>query len=78
MSTTDMPDEEELGKDQTMVEPDDPCNSYQWSILFLMILVFAIILTMVECYALFKRRSELLSGFDISILFFFKENSINT
>ena len=68
MSSTDMPD---VGKDQVLVEPDDPCNSYEWSILALMVMVFAILLIVVECFTLFKRRSELFSGFDILLVFFF-------
>ena len=70
MSSTSMPDpEEDLNKD--LVEPDDPCNSYTWGILFLLVLVSAIILIIVECIALFKRRGDLFSGFDIGIIFLF-------
>ena len=70
MSSTSIPDGD-LTKDEILVEPDDPCNSYEWSILFLLVLIIATILIVVECFSLFKRRGELLSGFDILITFFF-------
>lgn len=60
-----------LDDDKALVEPDDPCHSYTWSIFFLLALVIAILLIIVECHALFKRRQELFSGFDIGLLFLF-------
>ena len=70
MSSTKMPDRD-LIKDEIMVEPDDPCNSYEWSIIFLLVLIIASFLIVAECFSMFKRRCELLSGFDILMIFFF-------
>ena len=53
------------------VEPDDPCNSYEWSVMFLLILILASILITIEGCAMFKRRTDLFSGFDIGSIFLF-------
>ena len=53
------------------VEPDDPCNSHEWSVIFLLILILASILIIIEGCAMFKRRTDLFSGFDIGSIFLF-------
>ena len=55
--------------EQDIVEPDDPCNSYQWSIVFLLILTVAIILAIFQCFVMYRRRQNLLSALDIGFIF---------
>lgn len=58
-------------KDQSESIIDDPCNNYEWSLVFFIILILSLMLICLEFYALFKRRSDLFSGFDIAIIFSF-------
>ena len=53
------------------MEPDDPCNAYEWSVIFLLMLILALVFVIIEGHAMFKRRKDLFSGFDIGILFLF-------
>jgi hypothetical protein len=53
------------------IEPEDPCNSYEWSIIYILVLLIAAIVIVIQTYAMFRRRSELFSGFDIGIIAFF-------
>lgn len=55
-----------------VVKPEgDPCNSYQWSIIYLIVLSFAIIFIALEVYILWKRRAEKWNAMDIAVLFLF-------
>lgn len=67
-STTSSRPPEEL---KEWTEPDDPCNSFEWSIIFFLILVLALVFIGLEAHCLYKRRSELFSGFDIGAIFLF-------
>ena len=53
------------GLEKTLVDTDgDPCNSHQWSIIFLLLFVLAYLVMILHLISLFKRRSNL-SAFDI-------------
>ena len=56
--------ETNVGQD-SLVEPEDPCNSYHWSIVFLLILVIATTLVTFQCFVMYRRRQDLFSAFDI-------------
>lgn len=56
---------EENVEQDSMIEPDDPCNSYQWSIVFLLILIMATVLVIFQCFVMYRRRQDLFSAFDI-------------
>ena len=43
-----------------VVEPDDPCNSYEWSVLFLLMLILALTFITIEGVAMFRRRKSIL------------------
>ena len=47
------------------VDPDDPCNNYEWSVVFLLMLILASLFILLEGYTMFKRRRDLFSGFDL-------------
>lgn len=49
---------------QVVNTDDDPCNSYEWSIIFILVFVAAFVVMIVHLVTLFKRRSNL-SCFDI-------------
>lgn len=53
------------------IEPDDPCNNYEWSVMFLLMLILALTFITIESLAMFRRRKNLLSGFDIGVIFLF-------
>ena len=53
------------------MNPDgDPCNSYEWSCLFLFMLSLALTAMVLHLVTLFKRRSNL-SALDILFVIFF-------
>ncbi len=56
---------------QDTIDPEDPCNSFEWSIVFLLILIIASAIILLECHTLFRRRSEFFSALDIGMLFLF-------
>lgn len=67
--TNETPIEEEIGQ-HSLVDPDDPCNSYEWSILYLLLLIVASLGISFECYVMYRRKEELLlSAFDIGCIF---------
>ena len=43
-----------------VAEPDDPCNSYEWSVLFLLMLILALTFITIEGVAMFRRRKSIL------------------
>ena len=57
--------EEKIGQ-HSLVDPDDPCNSYEWSILYLLLLIVASLGISFEFYVMYRRKEDLLlSAFDI-------------
>ena len=59
------------------VDPDDPCNNYEWSVVFLLMLILASLFISLEGYTMFKRRRDLFSGFDLGKLMIAPEQDRN-
>ena len=53
----------------------DPCNSYEWSIIFVLMMVVSLAVMALHMWTLWKRRAEL-SAFDILTIAFFVANFI--
>ena len=66
-SSTSANIETNVGQD-SLVEPDDPCNSYSWSIIFFLVLIIATILVVFHSFVMYRRRQDLLSAFDIGLV----------
>ena len=68
-TTTAYNDILEKGSDtNSNVDPDDPCNNYEWSVMFLLMLIMASLFIALEVYTMLKRRMDLFSGFDLGKL----------
>lgn len=44
------------------IEPDDPCNNYEWSVMFLLMLILALTFITIESLAMFRRRKSSLQS----------------
>lgn len=62
---------DKAGHGQDFGDPDDPCNRYGWSVVYLIILALALLLICLAGFAMYRRRDDRISGFDIGILFLF-------
>lgn len=61
---------EQLSNDlkKSLIDTDgDPCNSYEWSVIFLFVFVMALLAMAMHLWTLFKRRANL-SAFDVLFL----------
>ena len=54
-------------QENIVVEPDDPCNNYEWSVLFLLMLILALTFITIESVAMFRRRKSLQSCCHLSL-----------
>ena len=69
---------EVVDENSTEPVPEDICNSYSWSIVFMIILIIAVIAILIEVWSLFRRRDRKFSGLDICISFIFACTLIQT
>lgn len=60
----------EQGNGELLNSDGDPCNSYEWSIIFFVIMIVAQLIMGLHCVTLFKRRSTL-SAFDVLTVAYF-------
>ena len=49
-------------QENIIIEPDDPCNNYEWSVMFLLMLILALTFITIESLAMFRRRKSSLQS----------------